>query len=267
MSRPKPAAVLQPVANALRLGSAIMSITRVSSSCALAGVLLLLAGCGSSSSSSGGTTTSSSTSPTASPSPTHTAATLAQLKKIVLQTGDLPAVWKASPTESDSNQGENELTKCAGGKDTDPDRIATTDSEDYSLGDATISSSASSYKSQSDVDSDIALLKSPKLTACANQVFKKELSSSMPEGSTIGALSVKFTPGPGAGPANVAGVGSVTVPISASGQQAMVYVEFVFLTGPQLEAEVDAENVGAPVPAAVLQAAVKAVADRAANSG
>lgn len=239
-----------------------MSLTRVSSACALAGVLVLLAGCGSSSSSSAGGTTASSTSP----SPTHTPATVVQLKKIVLQPGDLPSAWKASAAESDSSQGEGELAKCVGGKNTDSDQVASTDSDDYSLGDATISSSASSYKSQSDVDSDVALLKSPKLTACANQVFKKDLASSMPEGSSLGTLSVKFTPGPGAGPANVAGAGSVSVPITASGQQAMVYVDFVFVTGSLMEAEVDAENVGAPVPAAVLQAAVKAVADRAATN-
>jgi len=243
-----------------------MSLTRVSSACALAGVLVLLAGCGSSSSSSSGGTTASSTSTTASSSPSGTPATVMQLKKIVLQPGDLPSAWKASAAEPDSSQGEGDLAKCVGGRNTDSDQVATTDSDDYSLADATISSSASSYKSQSDVDSDVALLKSPKLTACAKQVFKKDLASSMPEGSSLGTLSVKFTPGPGAGPANVAGVGSVSVPITASGQQAMVYVDFVFVTGPLMEAEVDAENIGAPVPAAVLQAAVKAVADRAASN-
>lgn len=245
-----------------------MSITRVSSACAIAGALVLLAGCGSSSSSSssGSTTTASAKSPTASPSPTHTPATEVQLKKIVLQPGDLPGAWKPTPADPDSSGLEGELADCLGVKQTDTDQVAKTDSDDYSLGDATVSSSASSYKSQSDVDSDVALLKNPKVNACMKQLLTKDLASSMPDGASLGALSVKFTPGPGAGPANVAGVGSAVVPITVSGQQATVYVSFAYLTGPQLEAEVEAENVGAPVPAAVLQAAVKAVADRAANS-
>ena len=251
-----------------------MSITRSSRLCALTGALVLLAGCGGSSSdSAGGATasssvpTTSSSVPTASPSPTVTPATVVQLRKIVLQATDLPRSWKATPAEQDNDSsGQDKLMKCVGAKNTEEDQVATADSDDYVLGDATISSSASSYKSQSSVDSDVALLKSPKLTPCFTTLLKKELAASLPEGASLGAVSVKFTPGPGSGPANVAGSGSASVSLTAGEDHVKVYINFVYLTGPLMEAEVYAENIGSPVPAAALQAAVKAVADRAAAS-
>jgi hypothetical protein len=246
-----------------------VSIQRISAGCALAGALVLLAGCAGSSGSttktgSSGTTTKST--PAASPTPTVTPATVAELRKIVLQATDLPG-WKPSPAEPDSSSSADQaqLMACVGAKNTDADQVATTDSDDFNLGDATISSSASSYKSQSDLDSDLALLKNPKLVPCFNQQFQKYLATSMPEGAGVGAVSVKFTPGSTGGPANVVGSGSAAVPVTVNGQQVTVYIDFVYVTGPLIEAEVDAENVGAPVPAAVLQAAVKAVATRAAS--
>jgi hypothetical protein len=191
-----------------------------------------------------------------------------QLKKIVLQAADLPGGWQASPAEPESNDSSTqaELMKCVGAKNTDEDKVATADSDDYSLGDATISSSASSYKSQSSLDSDLALLKSPKLVPCYNQVLKKELAASLPEGADLEAVSVKFTPGPGSGPANVAGSGTATVSVTVGDEPLKVYISFIYLTGPLMEVEVSAENVGSPPPAAALQAAVKAVADRAAGN-
>lgn len=190
---------------------------------------------------------------------------MVQLKKIVLQAGDLPAGWKGTPATSDDSS-DSELFKCLGAKNTDTDQVAKADSMDYNLGDATISSSASSYKSQSDLDSDIALLTNAKLQTCFTKLVKTQLAANLPKGATLGPVSVKFTPGPGTGPKNVAGTGAVSLSLSMNGQQVPLFVDFAYLTGPLIEAEVDAENVGTPVPAAVFQAAIKAVADRAANS-
>jgi hypothetical protein len=191
---------------------------------------------------------------------------MVQLKKIALQPADLPSSWKAAPAQPDSSDssGQAQMMKCIGAKNTDEDRVATADSDDYTHGDATISSSATSYKSQSDLDNDTALLKSPKLTQCFTKLLKQQAGMGLPKGATLGPVSVKFTPGRGAGPANVVGSGSAAMLVTANGQHVKVYVNFVYLTGPLIEAEVDAENVGSPVPAAALQSAVKAVADRTA---
>lgn len=192
---------------------------------------------------------------------------MATLKKIVLRATDLPRGWKASPPEPDSkDNSDEELLKCVGAKNTDADEVATTDSDDFALGDVTIYSSATSYKSQSSVDSDVAMLKSPKLVPCFTKMLKKELATALPKGSSLGAVAVKFTPGPGAGPANVAGSGTGSVSVTVGQAHLKMYISFVYVTGPLMEVELDADSLGAPVPAA-FQAAVKAVADRAAASG
>jgi hypothetical protein len=48
-----------------------------------------------------------------------------------------------------------------------------------------------------------------------------------------------------------------------NGQQVRVYLTVAFITGPLIEAEVDAENVGTPVPATVVNPLVATVATRA----
>ncbi|MFL6162532.1 MAG: hypothetical protein ACJ74U_09895 [Jatrophihabitantaceae bacterium] len=259
-----------------------MSLKTISGVGVLACATMLLAACGGSSgnpdrpaattTSSGNSTSSSgnsasASSSTPSPSPTATPATAAQLKKIVLQPADLPG-WKATPAEPDSPSDASDQAKlvaCAGGKNTDADKLADVSSDDFALGDATVSSSASSYKSQSDLDADIALLHSPKLSTCYQNLAKSAMATSLPAGTTIDSVSVKVSPGPGTGPANVAGAGVATVMVRANGQQVPVYVSFAYITGPLIEAEVDTENVGTPVPPATVQALVTKVAERAAN--
>jgi hypothetical protein len=251
-----------------------MSFKRISVGCVAAGALVLLAGCAGSSGSSNAKGASdpvgvSSSKPAASPSPTVTPATKAQLRKLVLQATDLPG-WKASPSDNSDNspdQDQAEFVACMGAKNTDPDQVATVDSDNYDLGNAEFSSSASSYKSQSDLDTDAAMLKSPKYVPCMTKQLQKVLATSMPDGAKLGTVSVKITPGPGTGPANVAGSGSATVPVSGPAGQLTVYLDFVYLTGPLIEAEVDAENIGAPVPAAVLQSVVEKLATRTADGG
>jgi hypothetical protein len=246
-----------------------VSIFRISSAGAVAGALLLIAGCGSSASTTtpagGGTSSSGTSSSKATASPTVSPATAAQLKKIALRPGDLPAAWKGTPYSDDGTGSSNaDLTACVGAKNTDADQVATADSDDYSLGDATISSSATSYRSQSDVESDVAVLANPKLSTCFASFVKKDVAGSLPAGTTVGNVSVKFTPGPGTGPSNVAGTGQATIAVNASGQQVPVYITFVYLTGPNLEVELDAENPGTPVPASVLQPVIQKLAARAA---
>lgn len=238
--------------------------------CAAGCGLAVLAACGSSSSNApsthataGGTSTSSgpATSPAASP------AGLSRLQEIVLQPTDLPTTWKGTPYQPDPSDAANEaaLVKCVGVRNTASDKAAEAHSQDFALGDASISSSASSYRSQSDVDADVAMLASPKLSPCYEQLVKGELAKTLPAGATIESATVKITPGSAGGPSNVVGTGSGTIKVKVNGQQAAVYMTVAFITGPLIEAEVDAENVGAPVPASLMQTLVATVADRAAK--
>lgn len=201
---------------------------------------------------------------------THAAAkpaSLSQLKKIVLQPADLPSGWKGTAYQADPNDSANDaaLMRCVGARDTDGDRVAEANSDNFDLGAAEISSSASSYRSQSDLVSDVAMLHSPKLSTCFGQMMNKQLAASLPAGGTTESTSIKITPGSAGGPANVVATGTGTIKVQVDGHQVLAYLTVAFITGPLIEAEVDTENVGKPVPASVVNPLVATVATRAAK--
>jgi hypothetical protein len=194
-------------------------------------------------------------------------AALSQLKKIVLRPADLPAGWKAAPSQPDPNESANDaaLMRCVGARDTDGDKVAEANSDDFTRGDASISSSATSYRSQSDLVSDVATLHSPKLSACFGQMVKKQLAASLPAGATTVSASIKIKPESAGGPANVVATGTGTIEVRVNGQRVPVYLTVAFITGSLIEAELDAENVGTPVPASMVNRLVATVATRAAK--
>jgi hypothetical protein len=194
-----------------------------------------------------------------------TPASLSQLNKIVLQAADLPSGWKGTPYKASPDDAANNaaLVKCVGGRNTDSDKVAEAHSDDFALGDATISSSAASYQSQSDLDADVAMLHSPKISPCFEQLMKKQIAAALPAGATIQSASIKITPGSAGGASNVVGTGTGTVKVLASGQRVSVYLTVAFITGPLIEAEIDTSNVGSPVPASVVSQLVATVAGRA----
>jgi hypothetical protein len=142
------------------------------------------------------------------------------------------------------------------------DESAGANSDDFVIGHAVIVSSADSYRSQSDVDADVALYHSQKLPPCLEQM--KDLLIP-PAGVTIESASIKITPGWAGGPANVAVTGTGTVKVLVNGQQVPLYTTFAFITGPLIEAWVSAWSGGAPVPASVIDPLVAKVATRAAK--
>jgi hypothetical protein len=205
------------------------------------------------------------------PSPTSasaaTPASLSQLKKIVLQPADLPSGWKGAPYHPGPNDSASNaaMVKCIGARNTGSGQVAEAHSDDFALGVASISSSATSYRSRSDLNSDVAMLHSPKLSSCFAQVIKKQLAAALPAGATIESASIKITPGSAGGPASVAATGTGTIKVRVNGRQVPAYLTVAFITGPLIEAEVDTENVGTPVPASVVKRLVATVATRAAK--
>ena len=196
-----------------------------------------------------------------------TPASLSQLKKIVLQPADLPSGWKGTayqpgPNDASMNAG---MVKCVGARITESDQVAEAHSENFALGEASVSSSATSFRSQSDLAADETMLRSPKLSPCLGQVIKKQLAASLPAGATIKSASINIKPGSAGGPANVVATGTGTIKVQANGRQISVYMTVAFIKGPLIEAEVDADNVGAPVPASVVKPLVAIVATRAAK--
>ena len=231
--------------------------------CAVGCTVAVVAACGSSSPKSSSTSTGSPATSASAAAPDS----LSQLKKIVLQPADLPSGWKAVPYQPDPSATANNaaLVKCVGGRNTNSDKVAEAHSDGFTLGNANISSSASSYRSQSDLDADVAMLHSPRLSPCFRQLIKKQLAATLPAGATIKSASFKVTPGSAGGPANIIATGAGIIKVGVNGQQVRVYLAIGFITGPLIEAEVDTENVGTPVPATVVNPLFAAVATRAAN--
>ena len=245
-----------------------------------AGFVVVLAGCGNSSAATTATAkvtatvTAKATSSPASPSP----ALLPQLNGIVLRSTDLPKGWVGLPHKTDPNAAATDaaLARCVGGRNTDTDKVAEANSADFALAGASISSSADSYRSTSDLDSDIAMLNSPKVSTCFDQQLVKQLATSLPKGATIASASVKITPGSAGGPTNVVANGTGSIKVSMNSQQAavyvtaafdagpVIYVTVAFITGPLIEAEVDTSSLGTPIPASLVKSLVAEVATRAA---
>ncbi len=231
--------------------------------CAIGCVVAVVAACSNSSPKSPSTSSGSPATSASAAKP----ASLSELKKIVLQPADLPSGWKGTPYQPDPSDSANNaaLVNCVGGRNTDSDKVAEAHSNDFALGDAGISSSAASYRSQSALDADVAMLHSPKLSTCLGQMLKKQLAASMPPGGTIESASIKIAPGSAGGPANVAATGTGTIKLRLNGQQIPVYLTIAFIMGPLIEAQVSGMNVGTPVPASVVDPLVATVATRAAK--
>ena len=203
----------------------------------------------------------------ATPTPA-TPASQSQLNQIVLQPADLPIGWKGKPSKSDPSDPASGVapTKCAGIRNTDGDIVHDANSPEFTLGADTVSSSATSYRSQSDLDSDTATLHNPKLSACIEQEARTQFATSLPAGTVIESVSFKITPGSANAPDNVVATASGTVVVNAKGHEIAVYLNFAFITGPLIEAEVNVVSVGAPLDASVQQGLVDAVATRAAQA-
>jgi hypothetical protein len=237
-----------------------MSSRHLALTCAAGLGVVLLAGCG---------TSTPATTSTAidTPIPSVTPATVPQLNSIMLRATDLPVGWEAAPYKADPNAAAIDATmsKCVGVRNTDGDKVAAAHSGTFTLGDARVSSSVASYRSQSDLDVDTAILHSPKLSLCFQRQLKRQIATSLPAGETIESASLHITPGSAGGPSNVLGAGTGKVTVGANGQRVTFYVSIAFIIGPLIEAEVDSFNVGTPVPSAVLRSLAAFVATRAAT--
>jgi hypothetical protein len=225
-----------------------------------AGCVAVLVACGGSSSKTTSTVGGSSASPSASP------ASESQLAKIVLQPADLPAGWKGTPSQDNISADaarDVALYQCLGVPNyRTPTRVDEAFSDDFTLGDAYIYSSASSYRSQSEVEANVAAVLSPKFSPCFVKLLKHQAAT---QGVAVKSVSVKVTPGSAGGPANVAASGVATFKTNEGGKQTVHCSTVAFITGPLIEAEVDSENIGAPVPASLMEPLVAKVANRAAG--
>jgi hypothetical protein len=187
-----------------------------------------------------------------------------QLTAIALQASDLPAGWAGTASDPDPAEASEDaaLAQCVGGKDSYPDETGESNSDDYGLDNASISSSATSFRSPADVTADTAIIKSPKIDSCYKQLAVSQLGG-LPAGATLNSAEINVTPGSAGGPSNVVATASGKIEITASGQVLDFYLNIAFITGPSIEAEVDFFNIGSPVPAALRASLIAKVSARA----
>lgn len=237
---------------------------------AVAAVGIAAAGCASSTDGIGAVVnpTGGSHGPSSSPAsrPARSAPDKATLARVVLRPTDLPPGWTATPHESDPNDpsAQAALARCTGVSHTGAGQVAEADSPDFGQDGATVSSSATSFRSQGDIDADVALLKNAKVATCFRQLLRSSIASSLPPGAKLDAVSLKITPGTGGGPSNVVGIMRATVTMTGSGVRVNVYMDMAFIVGRLIEAEVDIVNPRLPISNLVFFELVRDVATRAA---
>jgi hypothetical protein len=161
-----------------------------------------------------------------------------QLADILLQPSDLPPDWTPTPYEPSPGDtaAKAAFLTCLGLLSTASDKVAEAHSPAFSLGEttvtSTISSSASSYRSQTTVDAYVTALHGAKVSPCLEQRLKRQLAPQLPAGTAIESVSVIIGTGGPAGPANAVGGGIGTIKISAGGEHGVVYLRVAYITGP-----------------------------------
>ena len=244
-----------------------MRIPRPSGLLAALAVAALLSGCTAEQAGTASPADTSTGSRSASSSAAgDTAPPAAALESAVVQPSDLPAGWTGEPYVDDSDDEEQSaaLRECVGARDTSSEEIDEAHSADFSTASgSTISSSATSYRSQDAIDDDVAALTGPAVSGCFTEAFGQLADSSdLPPGTTIGDARFTVTPGSGDGPANVVATGNGTIPMTVNGRQITFYVDVVFMTGRLTQAQVGFFGIGAPVPAELQSSVVTAMAGR-----
>lgn len=150
-----------------------------------------------------------------------------------------------------------------GGRDTFADETGDSNSDDYSLDNATISSEVTSMRTADDLKADVAAITSPKIDACYDKLVATQLGAGLPAGSTLDSESIIFTPGRAGGPSNVVATAAGRVEVTVNSEVDDLYVNVAFITGPLIEAEIDFTNLGTPVPASLRASLIAKIAARA----
>jgi hypothetical protein len=190
----------------------------------------------------------------------------AALASIGVQAADLPSGWTAVKPDasSDSSDVQNQVTTCEGGaKMNAANKIETVDSDDFTQKDDTISSTATSYKTQTEVENRLAVILSPKADSCFSQAFKNQLSTTLPADATIGDVSFHITSGSSGGADNIVGSAAGSVTLTEQGQTTTLYLNDSFIKGPLLGVTVQFTGIGQPIDVAVQKQVIEKVAARA----
>lgn len=172
------------------------------------------------------------------------------MASIVLQATDLPTGWSGTPYKPDpANAATNAaFAACLGVRNTSLEQVADVHSQNFLMGNATLSSEAASYPSNDDLAADRAALTNTKYASCFEASLRTALGKALPAGETISSIDAKVTPGAWGGPSNVAGTVVVIVTVIKSGLTLTFYSTTVAIMGPLIETNLSFSKLGLPVP-------------------
>jgi hypothetical protein len=193
----------------------------------------------------------------------------AALARIVVQRSDLPAGWTGKPAAGQGNTDtdlQSRLLSCIGGHIDRSQQVAQVTGDDFTQGEMTISSDATSFKSRAEVDNRSAILTAPKAGTCLNQIVRQLLQDQLPAGTQLNGVAISLTGGSNGGPPNLVATEKGKITVSTAGQTVTVYLDAAFLRGNQVTASVEFEGIGQPVDANLQASVIAAVAARAARS-
>lgn len=193
----------------------------------------------------------------------------ARLAATMLRRSDLPgAGWTATPNPPDPNDDSEQaaLVACVGRRNTAPDKTGDLESPQYSSGTVEISSNATSYRSQADIATDVAILRDPKFIRCEHRTARADLARTAPAGATIDGVNISFTSHPRGLPHNVVGLLSGRIRVSGAGGSVTAYLTAADIVGPLVEAQVEFIGVAHPVPASISRPLVNKIAARVARA-
>jgi hypothetical protein len=207
--------------------------------------------------------TTPSTPPVSAPA-TGTAPSEAALNAIVAQQGDVPTGYtgQAPDTSSDDSTNEQQIVQCVGATNVNPaDKIQEVHGNDFVQNPQTISSDATSYKSQAAVDALVSVITNSKAQDCFDKLLKQQVEAS---GGTVTSANITITPGSNGGPSNVFALLQGSVDVTAQGQKATLNVIEAFIQGRQLVSTVSVEAINANADVNAFKQVGLAVATRAA---
>lgn len=186
------------------------------------------------------------------------------MSRVVVQTSDLPAGWVAQGASIPGGAFVDVLSRvahCLGVRDVTTDAATSTQSGPFTQGVQIVVSAAVAFPNNADVSGATAMLTNPRFGPCFDQVA----SGASYDGVTLGSTTTTVSPGPGSGPANVAGSLQVAFTGTYLSDQVQSSADVVVITGPEILVTVLFTGVSGSVPAAIENSVIAKVAARAAT--
>jgi hypothetical protein len=190
------------------------------------------------------------------------------LARIPLRRSDLPNGWTGHKHQSDkagNNAFDQKFADCVGAVG-GLGAVQSVDGPDFDNGLAEISSSATRYASQQQVDKDVSILTGPRAESCLNTALRDMLEKNLPNNADVGSVDIAITSGSAGGPHNVVATATGSITLTENAQTIRLYFDLAFITGPRIEADVDFFNIGTRVDPSLQQQLIAVVARRAANA-